>query len=33
MIKLLVKLPGSTIDLQILSDIQSLESVKKVYEE
>jgi putative Mg2+ transporter-C (MgtC) family protein len=33
MIKLLVKLPGSTIDLQILSDIQSLEGVKKVYEE
>ncbi len=33
MIKLLVKLPSSTIDLQTLSDIQSLEGVKKVYEE
>ncbi len=30
---LLVKLPGSAIDLQILSDIQSLEGVKNVYEE
>lgn len=33
MIKLLVKLPGSTIDLQTLGDLQSLEGVKKVYEE
>ncbi len=33
MIKLLVKLPGSAIDLQTLSDLQSLEGVKKVYEE
>jgi hypothetical protein len=33
MIKLLVKLPGSTIDLQTLSDLQSLDGVKKVYEE
>jgi putative Mg2+ transporter-C (MgtC) family protein len=33
MIKLLVKLPGSTIDLQTLGDLQSLDGVKKVYEE
>lgn len=33
MITLLVKLPGNTIDLQTLSDIQSLEGVKNVYEE
>ncbi|NLK86791.1 MAG: MgtC/SapB family protein [Clostridiaceae bacterium] len=33
MIKLLVKLPGRTMDLQTLSDLQSLEGVKKVYEE
>ncbi len=32
-IKLLVKMPGSTVDLQILSDLQALEGVKKVYEE
>lgn len=33
MIKLLVKLPGSNIDLQTVSDIQGLPGVKKVYEE
>lgn len=33
MIKLLVKLPGITIDMQILSELNSLEGVKKVYEE
>lgn len=32
-IKLLVKMPGSTIDLQTLSDIQNIEGVKKVYEQ
>jgi putative Mg2+ transporter-C (MgtC) family protein len=33
MIKLLVKMPGSTVDLQMLSDMQAIEGVKKVYEE
>ncbi len=33
MIKLLVKMPGSTVDMQLLSDIQSLNGVGKVYEE
>ncbi len=33
MIKLLVKLPGSTVDMQMLSDLQAIEGVKKVYEE
>lgn len=33
MIKVLVKLPGSTIDMQMLSDLQAIEGVKKVYEE
>lgn len=33
MIKLLVKLPCSNIDLQTVSDLQSLTGVKKVYEE
>lgn len=33
MIKILVKLPGSNIDLQTISDIQGLPGVKKVYEE
>ncbi len=32
-IKLLVKMPGRTIDLQILSDLQALDGVQKVYEE
>lgn len=32
-IKILVKMPGSTLDLQLLSDIQSLDGVGKVYEE
>lgn len=33
MIKLLVKMPGSTVDMQLLSDIQSLNGIGKVYEE
>jgi len=33
MIKILVKMPGSTVDMQLLSDIQSLNGVGKVYEE
>lgn len=33
MIKLLVKLPGSNIDLQTVSDLQGLTGIKKVYEE
>lgn len=33
MIKLLVKMPGSTVDLQTLNDLQELAGVKKVYEE
>ena len=33
MIKVLVKMPGSSIDLQTMSDLQSLNGVKKVYEE
>ncbi len=33
MIRLLVKLPGSAIDMQTISDIQSLDGVRKVYEE
>ncbi len=33
MIKILVKMPGSTVDLQLLSDVQSLNGVGKVYEE
>jgi putative Mg2+ transporter-C (MgtC) family protein len=32
-IKLMVKLPGSVIDLDTIGDIQALEGVKKVYEE
>ncbi len=32
-IKLLVKMPGSTVDMQILSDIQALDGVQKIYEE
>jgi len=31
-IRLLVKLPGNTIDMQMLSDLQSIGGVKKVYE-
>jgi len=33
MIKLLVKLPGSCIDLESINDLQVLDGVKKVYEE
>ncbi|HEX2946341.1 MAG TPA: MgtC/SapB family protein [Clostridia bacterium] len=33
MIKILVKMPGSTVDMQLLSDMQSLNGVGKVYEE
>lgn len=33
MIKILVKMPGSTVDMQLLSDIQALNGVGKVYEE
>lgn len=33
MIKLMVKMPGSTVDMQTLSDVQALDGVKKVYEE
>jgi len=32
-IRLLVKMPGSTVDLQTLTDLQALEGVKRVYEE
>lgn len=32
-IKLLVKMPGSTVDMQILSDLQALDGVQKVSEE
>lgn len=33
MIKLLVKLPGNSIDLQTMSDLQGLTGVKRVYDE
>lgn len=33
MIRLLVKMPGSTVDMQTLSGIQVMDGVKKVYEE
>lgn len=32
-IRLLVKMPGSAVDLQTLTDLQALEGVRKVYEE
>lgn len=32
-IRLMVKMPGSTVNLQILTDLQALEGVKRVYEE
>jgi len=32
-IKLLVKMPGSTVDMQTLAEIQNIEGVKKVYEQ
>lgn len=32
-IRLLVKMPGSAVDLQTLTELQTLEGVKKVYEE
>lgn len=32
-IRMLVKMPGSTVDLQTLTDLQAMEGVKKVYEE
>lgn len=33
MIKLLVKMPGTTIDIQTLNDLQAIEGIGKVYEE
>jgi putative Mg2+ transporter-C (MgtC) family protein len=32
-IKLLVKMPGSTVDLQTLTDLQAIEGVRRVFEE
>ncbi len=33
MIKLLVKMPGTTIDIKTLNDLQAIEGIRKVYEE